>query len=97
MAVTFLCIKYKKPKATHLVLKRRFWSRYPLFKKTKKTAPPIFESGKMINWLKRLFKKEKKIGFIEIEITEVKPVIKYNTRDKKGRFVKKGKSNGKRR
>lgn len=51
----------------------------------------------MLNWFKRLFKKERKVGFIEIEITEVKPIIRYNVRDKKGRFVKKGKSNGKRR
>jgi len=58
----------------------------------------------MLDWLKRLFKKEEQDigsdlrGFmdIEIEIKEIKPV-KYNIRDKKGRFVKKGKSNGKRR
>ncbi len=53
----------------------------------------------MFNWFKRLFKKEEQRGFmdIEIEIKEVKPIIRYNVRDKNGRFVKKGKTNGKRR
>lgn len=57
----------------------------------------------MLDWLKRLFKKgEQDIGSdlrgfmdIEIEIKEVKPA-KHNIRDKKGRFIKKGKKNGNR-
>lgn len=34
---------------------------------------------------------------IEIEIKELKPIVRYNVRGKNGRFVKKGKKNGNRR
>jgi len=50
----------------------------------------------MFNWFKKLFKKKP----VVIEIREtfeigVKVPNRYNVRDKKGRFVKKGKKNGK--
>lgn len=53
----------------------------------------------MFKWLKRLFKRENNFIDVEIKIEEIYPVNKnyYNVRDKKGRFVKKEKENGKRR
>ena len=90
-----LYIKTDRPPS----LKRKFMSRYSLFKMSNIKRLAYFERGKMLNWLKRLFKREKQIGFmdIEIEIKELKPIARYNIRGKNGRFVKKGKKNGNRR
>ena len=65
---------------------------------TIKPSPHHFERGKMLNWIKGLFKKKPVVVEIhDIVEVEFKYPPKYNVRDKKGRFVKKGKTNGKRR
>ena len=52
----------------------------------------------MLNWIKGLFKKKPVVVEIrDIVEVELKYPPRYNIRDKKGRFVKKGKTNGKRR
>lgn len=52
----------------------------------------------MFNWLKGLFKKKPTVVEIrKIVKVEIKIPKRYNVRDKKGRFVKKGVQNGKRR
>lgn len=44
----------------------------------------------MFNWIKKLFKKEQCVQALVVEV-EIKTRTRYNVRDKKGRFVKKGK------
>ena len=51
----------------------------------------------MFKWLKKLFKKRGEVvSSLDLE-GELKPIVRYNIRDEKGRFVKKGNKNGKRR